>query len=140
MRAEELDWLESHVRWTERGCLIWPFRRDRFGYAIMSGKGTAHRIMCRLARGDNPPHKPLVRHLCGAGRLGCVNPRHLDWGTIEENNRDQVEHGIMRSRIRRRKRFCMACKTAPITLSSSWCDDCRESLRLPPPRSCMVVP
>jgi DNA-binding CsgD family transcriptional regulator len=27
--------------------------------------------------------------------LGCINPKHLRWGTREENRRDAQEHGIV---------------------------------------------
>lgn len=90
------QWLEAHVAYEGDDCLIWPFSRTSYGYAQLSVNNRpagGHRLMCRLAHGDPPQPKMHACHSCGNGHLGCVNPRHLRWGTRKENQRDMVEHG-----------------------------------------------
>lgn len=49
--------------------------------------------MCKAAHGEPPEDKPVARHLCGKGHLGCVNPKHLEWSTNSVNQMDRVVHG-----------------------------------------------
>ncbi|MCT4369079.1 HNH endonuclease [Yangia mangrovi] len=78
-------------------CLIWPLGRDAGGYgrAKMPGFTTrlAHRIMCELKHGTPPFPDAVAMHRCGNGHLGCVNPNHLSWGTVAENNEDKRAAG-----------------------------------------------
>lgn len=76
-------------------CIIWPFSRDRNGYALMRIKARsnlAHRYICEKANGPQPFEGSVVRHQCGSGNLGCVNPAHLVWGTMLENQKDRLVH------------------------------------------------
>lgn len=90
-------WVSSHARHSGDECLIWPFFRDpRSGYARMSYRGknrAAHHVMCRAAYGEPPSDRPFALHTCGKGQEGCVNPRHLRWGTTYENAMDRAIHG-----------------------------------------------
>lgn len=92
-------WIVAHVADQREECLIWPFggaHEDRsYGSATVPGErqDSSARVMCRLAHGAPPPGKSLVRHICGKGHEGCVNPRHLKWGTYKENCADMVLHG-----------------------------------------------
>lgn len=94
------DWLEAHKDYPHKDwCLIWPFGRDpREGRAIMGGlkegeSRLAHRNMCEMVNGPAPPDKPQATHSCGNGHLGCVNPRHLDWGSNTDNQLQRYVHG-----------------------------------------------
>lgn len=91
-------WLTEHIGYAADDCLIWPYGRDNHGYARIQYGGkhrTAHSIMCEKVCGPPPTHKHEVRHLCGNGSLGCVNPLHLKWGTRRENAADRRSHGTM---------------------------------------------
>ncbi len=91
-----LEWLKAHVGYNGDGCLTWPLSCDSHGYAQV-GIGDAkvrkaYQIMCELVRGPRPPGKEAT-HSCGRGKFGCVDPRHLDWGTRSQNAFDSVRHG-----------------------------------------------
>lgn len=78
------------------GCLIWPFYRNRQGYACYTTNGRpylASRVICRLAHGEPKAEALVAAHSCFKGHDGCVNPRHLRWATASENERDKVSSG-----------------------------------------------
>lgn len=58
------------------------------GYTLMP----AARYACILAHGLPKDESLVARHLCGNGHLSCVNPRHLAWGTYEDNTNDAALH------------------------------------------------
>lgn len=97
MASRPEQWLEDHKDYPHNYCLIWPFAREsRVGRGMLGthGKGRwAHRLMCELVHGPAPIDKPQACHSCGNGDQGCVNPRHLDWGTNSQNQLDRVRHG-----------------------------------------------
>lgn len=79
-------------------CILWPFSCDRHGYGQIrvEGKpGRAHRlVLTRLT--EKPYHYPMqVRHKCGKGSSGCVNPNHLEWGTSADNANDRLRDGTV---------------------------------------------
>lgn len=76
-------------------CLLWPYNRHDYGYGMIHmGKPVfVHRISCEHANGPAPTAKHEAAHLCGNGRNGCVNPRHLAWKTHVENKADELIHG-----------------------------------------------
>lgn len=77
-------------------CLIWPFGRNSKGYAEFKVKGerfSVHQYACEWVHGPRPDDKPVTRHLCGNGHLGCYNPNHLIWGTYSENWEDAQQVG-----------------------------------------------
>jgi len=96
--AKAMDWIIAHRDYPhEDYCLIWPFTRDRReGRATMAMDGKsrlAHRIMCEMVHGPAPDDKPQANHSCGSGHLGCVNPRHLAWGSNSDNQLQRYAHG-----------------------------------------------
>lgn len=76
-------------------CLIWPFRRDKAGYARIDGfkTGIVHRIVCEATNGPPPAPGYDAAHSCGKGRFGCVSPNHLSWKTRIDNEADKSAHG-----------------------------------------------
>ena len=74
-------------------CLIWPFAKNDFGYALMWSDDRMQRV-CRLICEDMyGPSKHHSAHSCGKGKQGCVNPMHLSWKTKAENEADKILHG-----------------------------------------------
>jgi hypothetical protein len=91
-------WLNDHTNHDCNECLIWPFCRLRNGYGYTHNEGKsilAHRLMCCLVNGPAPSDQPHALHSCGRGHLGCVNPKHLRWGSDKENKADARKHGTM---------------------------------------------
>jgi hypothetical protein len=77
-------------------CLIWQGQVNRSGYGKITVGGrytTTHRVMCEDAHGPGPGL--AARHSCD--RPACVNPAHLSWGSIAENNADMASRGRGRS-------------------------------------------
>lgn len=77
-------------------CVIWPYCRIANGYGMLGYMGEMrypHRMVCELVHGPSPVGKNECRHLCGNGHLGCVNPKHLAWGSKSENGSDRRRHG-----------------------------------------------
>ncbi len=90
-------WLKEHTAYQGNDCLAWPFSKDpRIGRGFvtyLSKRYWAHRLMCILTQGEPPTPKHHAAHNCGNGHLGCVNPRHLEWKTNQENSVDRELHG-----------------------------------------------
>lgn len=93
---ESREYLQKVVlQFSGDDCLIWPFRRDKIGYAridLNARNMIASRIICEEVHGPAPSGMDAA-HSCGNGHLGCVNPRHLSWKTHAENMADMVRHG-----------------------------------------------
>lgn len=77
---------------TYRGtpCLLWTggLNIDNYAHMTMRVDGKhkrvlVHRVACELEHGSPPPDKPLALHWCNFA--GCVNGKHLHWGTNSEN-------------------------------------------------------
>lgn len=82
-------------------CWEWTAsRRNGYGQMCLNRKVEyAHRISYQAAHDAIPPGL-VVRHSCD--NRGCVNPAHLEIGTLEDNNQDAID----------RKRHAPASKTA----------------------------
>jgi hypothetical protein len=95
--AKVRAWLLAHRDYPhEDWCLIWPFacdRREGRAIANLDGERLAHRVMCKMVKGPPPTDKPQATHSCGNGDQGCVNPRHLDWGSNSDNQYQRYAHG-----------------------------------------------
>lgn len=89
-----LKFINSILSTEEENCIIWPYTRTWNGYGQISFNGrreVASRLVCELVNGKSD--KLVCMHLCGKGHLGCVNPRHLEWGTYKQNAEMAIEHG-----------------------------------------------
>lgn len=88
-----------NVEKKEGGCWLWKGLRDRDGYGIFcfnKRQYRAHRQSYEIFKEDFAKEK-IIMHVCD--NPPCVNPDHLNEGTIEDNNRDMAEKG--RCSIRR---------------------------------------
>lgn len=93
---EPKQFLSKLLERNEEGCIFWPFGRNGWGYAytdIDKKKVAVHRYICEEINGKPSEEKSVARHTCGNGHLGCVNPKHLIWGTQKENQEDRKRHG-----------------------------------------------
>lgn len=72
-------------------CVVWPFARANGKYGHFNANKVyhlAHRYVCEMVHGPAPDDKPYALHSCHNGQGGCVNPRHLRWGSAKENTAD----------------------------------------------------
>lgn len=92
-----MKWLLLNIKSCGEECLIWPFYRDKDGYAKVTVRGkskSAHRISCESINGMPFGGAYSCLHSCGNGHLGCVNPKHLYWGSPAQNAADRISHAI----------------------------------------------
>ena len=87
---------EVALKYEGEECLSWPFVRSKKGYAHWTVGGrpqNASRVICQMFHGKPPSQKHVCAHSCFNGHLGCVNPHHLRWATVSENEMDKVLSG-----------------------------------------------
>lgn len=95
-RGEAQRFFDATLAGDTDECVIWPFARDAVGYARIRHGGEnipAYRLMCERAHGPHNGIETHATHTCGKGNQGCINPKHLEWGTAFKNQQDRVEHG-----------------------------------------------
>jgi hypothetical protein len=101
-RGYGVAFLRAHVSYQGDDCVTWPLMRIPGGYGVFGYLGKqhyAHRYMCELVNGPAPSPEHQAAHLCGKGHEGCVNPRHLEWKTVQDNLLDRREHGTVRANM-----------------------------------------
>lgn len=78
------------------GCLTWPYGTNGKGYGRVNYKNVpsnAHVVITEIVHGPKPTPRHEVCHSCGNGHKGCVNPKHMRWGTRKDNVQDAIIHG-----------------------------------------------
>lgn len=94
--GQAVSFLRRAISYQGDECLIWPFARDAHGRGVVCVEGKTRkvsRVVCESVHGPAPSKRHQGAHSCGNGHIGCVNPKHLRWATISENQMDRVEHG-----------------------------------------------
>lgn len=98
-KGEPLAWLREFVRGPlPETCVKWPFSTITSGYGCVwvgNVHYRAHRYIYEVYYGESIGDKLVVRHTCGNGHLGCVNPKHLALGTQKDNAADAMAHGTI---------------------------------------------
>ncbi len=82
----------------EHGCRTWLGGRDGKGYgsiylSALQSQPKAHRVVWELVNKRPIPEGHVVRHSCGRGHEGCVDPDHLILGTQHQNCLDASVQG-----------------------------------------------
>lgn len=109
-------WSKVSVTPNNDDCWIWQGARNGNGYGNFRipefGRGnfSAHRVAYHIVKGGFPEIGMVVRHKCDTPL--CVNPHHLDIGTVADNMRDMVERGRAPVRDQRGERNGAAKLTA----------------------------
>jgi len=71
-------------------CMIWPYQIDDKGYGRIKFKGidsqNLGRVVCEITYGPAPQKGMIAAH-GPCHNPSCFNPKHLSWGTYEQNNR-----------------------------------------------------
>lgn len=86
--------LVSNVEVNERGCWVWQgFCCPEWGYGFTSYRNRSmrtHLVMWKILRGDIPKGM-VIRHNCD--NPPCINPDHLQIGTVRDNVHDRLKRG-----------------------------------------------
>ena len=87
-------WSKVAVKGGLEECWLWQAAKTGSGYGSfnvpeVSATMSAHRVSYWMKTGECPPDDLLVRHKCDTPL--CVNPHHLEIGTVADNSRDMME-------------------------------------------------
>ena len=100
--GEPYRFLESIKDTDRQDCIEWPYATLISGYGKLrhnKKEWRAHRLSLILSKGEPPTkkhaacHAPIICH-----NRKCVNPNHLRWATIRDNNADIKKDGSARGR------------------------------------------
>lgn len=104
-RGPAKEFLEWALRQQTDECIEWPHALDKDGYgqiwiggrAEHGGRKVAvHIIACTRVHGAMPPGMTVAHGECHNRK--CINPRHLSWKTVADNNHDKLRDGTNKPR------------------------------------------
>lgn len=93
--GEAQKFIDDVLRSDSQECIEYPFYRNEYGYGWMRYNGGtlgSHVVVALRYLGPKPTPRHEVCHTCGNGHKGCVNPKHLYWGTRSDNMQDAIAH------------------------------------------------
>lgn len=92
--VQEWFWNRMDNSGGDDACWVWAGRKGKRNYGRLVWRGVtmqAHRLAAILGHGEPPTPQHLSCHSCD--NEPCCNPRHLWWGTHQENMDDMHAKG-----------------------------------------------
>ena len=115
-------------------CWLWTGTKNSWGYGTIGHgrRSLAHRVSLWLHSGLEAPDNSVVMHSCDTP--ACVNPRHLSYGTHQENFDDMRIKGRQaagaRHGIRLRPWLSQGVCNGNVKLTPRAVDEIRETFAL----------
>jgi hypothetical protein len=89
--GEPARWFNEHIKDETDECIMWPFAKSNQGYGYL-GNARVSVLVCEVRHGIRPgPEYEALHGPCH--NPGCVNYRHLYWGTKRQNQLDRNRDG-----------------------------------------------
>ncbi len=93
-RNPRYEYLVESIEAETDDCMNWPYAKRVNGYGGITIKNKAllvHRVVAELKLGKPPTGKTHVLHSCH--NTCCFNPKHLRYGSREDNMADKLKDG-----------------------------------------------
>ena len=103
-RNKVQKFIRDHLFYNGDDCVVWPFARSIYGYGFYKDgqkMSYAHQWICKQIHGPRPSARHHAAHDCGNGAIGCINPTHIRWKTVEENMQDKTNFGTCGQKLTR---------------------------------------